>query len=590
MKTRFVIPLKLKLFLPVMVIVITVVVITTVLFLNSSIRSFNDQLINSLEVEVQTITKMFERESILKLEKVQTNLKVANIQFFSKPLHVTDRVITEEVENQQTNERHETVLPVWVRDGEPLYNDHDFVDFMEGVIGGSITVFQRIDSGFVRISTNIRKADGTRAVGTYIPNTSPVAKTILKGDVYYGRAMVVDEWYTTAYEPIMIDNKVAGMLYVGDKEKDMEELKRILNRLKIGKSGYPFVFDKHGILLIHPEREGEQWKDSQFMSRVLNTPGGVFEFEQDSHTRSVAYRYFEPFELYVAASVLTDVENRELVRNTVIGAFLVGSVAILLLLFFIYRFTSDRLYRYLNALEISKAKLASAEAALQQSEKLAHMGQISAGIAHELNNPLGVITMYSGIILDELPKESTLRDDLNIIVEQTDRCKSIVTGLLNFARKNKVIAQEVNIVDFLKNSLNNVVIPDNIKVNVHAEIEDPVVMLDKEQMTQVFTNLEKNAVEAMPEGGELNIYVRGGKNDVEITIADTGTGISEKNMGNLFTPFFTTKEAGKGTGLGLSLVYGVVKMHKGSINVESNTDPSAGKTGTRFIVTLPRII
>ncbi|MDX9929694.1 MAG: Cache 3/Cache 2 fusion domain-containing protein [Bacteroidales bacterium] len=590
MRSKLVIPLKLKLFLPVMIIVITVVVITTLWFVNRSIHSFNDRIISTLELEVQTLKQMFERERILKLEKVQTNLKVARIQFFSKPLVVTDRTMTVEVENQRSNMRHEAVLPVWKHGGKELFGSVEFVDFMEGIVGGSVTVFQRIDSGFVRVSTNIRKSDGQRAVATYIPNNSPVAETVLEGRSYFGRAVVVDKWYTTGYDPILIDNEVSGLLYVGDMEKDMSELKRILNNLTIGKSGYPFVFDKYGTLLIHPSREGEQWGDSLFLSNVLNTTDGTLTFLQDGHSKTAAYSYFEPFELYVAASVFNDIENRELVKNAVSGALMVAVIAIIFLLIFIYRFTTERLYNYLNALERSEAKLATTEEALQQSEKLAHMGQISAGIAHELNNPLGVITMYSGIILDELPADSPVRDDIRMIVEQADRCKNIVGGLLNFARKNKVNAREVDIVKFLSQTLSGVVIPENIRTAIHTDIKDTIVMLDIEQMTQVFTNLEKNAVEAMPEGGELNIQIIGTDREVEVIIADTGTGISEENMGKLFTPFFTTKKVGEGTGLGLPLVYGIVKMHKGRINVISNTDPSKGATGTRFCITLPRII
>lgn len=590
LKTKIVVPLKLKLFLPVMIIVITVVTITTLWLASRSVKSFDDQIINRLELEVQTITKMFERESILKLEKVQTNLKVANIHFFSKPLQITDRKLTIEVENQQTNTTHITTLPVWRHDGKELYNNYDFVDFLEEVIGGSITIFQKIDSGFVRISTNIRKSDSLRAVGTYIPNNSVVAETVLKGKVYYGRAVVVDEWYTTAYEPIIVDGNIVGMLYVGDKEKDMQELERILNKLKIGKSGYPFVFDKNGILLIHPTRKGEQWQDSTFMSGIFNTSSGTLDFMQGDHKKTVAYRYFDQFDLFVAASILNDVENRDLVRYSVSGALLIGALSVLFLLIFVYRFTTDRLFRYLNALDISKAKLATAEEALKQSEKLAHMGQISAGIAHELNNPLGVITMYSNIILDDLPEGNPVRDDVKIIVEQAERCKNIVGGLLNFARKNKIVAKDVNVIDFLRQSLNSVVIPPGIKAEVHADIDDPMLMIDTEQMTQVFTNLEKNSIDAMPEGGRLDIYIKGNEREIEVTVSDTGSGISKEHIDKLFTPFFTTKPPGKGTGLGLPLIYGIVKMHNGKISVKTNTNPDAGQTGTRFIITLPRYI
>jgi signal transduction histidine kinase len=113
-------------------------------------------------------------------------------------------------------------------------------------------------------------------------------------------------------------------------------------------------------------------------------------------------------------------------------------------------------------------------------------------------------------------------------------------------------------------------------------------MIDIDQMMQVLTNLEKNAVEAMPKGGILKISVEGNEDEVNFIIEDCGVGISKENMDKIFTPFFTTKEMGKGTGLGLPLIYGIVKMHKGQIHLTSNDDPVKGATGTTFTITLPR--
>jgi signal transduction histidine kinase len=197
--------------------------------------------------------------------------------------------------------------------------------------------------------------------------------------------------------------------------------------------------------------------------------------------------------------------------------------------------------------------------------------------------------MYSNIILEELEKDNPMVQDIELIVEQANRCKNIVGGLLNFARKNKMRPQEINIIDFVYRSLDSVVKTDRISTEVIAAIEDPSVMVDSEQMMQVFTNLEKNAVEAMPEGGKLTIDIKGNDDTVFVKFTDTGTGIAEENMDKLFTPFFTTKDVGKGTGLGLPLVYGIIKMHKGKIDVHSNNDPNEGETGTTFTLTIPRV-
>jgi len=248
----------------------------------------------------------------------------------------------------------------------------------------------------------------------------------------------------------------------------------------------------------------------------------------------------------------------------------------------------EKLHDSISNLNVSNEKLARARAALKQSEKLAHMGQLSAGIAHELNNPLGVITMYSNILMDEAPEGDSVRDDLKLIVEQAERCKKIVSGLLNFARKNQVNLSETDVVKFLEHSLNSIVKPDNIVTFFEPTIKDPIARFDIDQMMQVITNLEKNAIEAMPQGGELHVSVEGDESDIVFIVKDTGSGIEKENMDKLFTPFFTTKEMGKGTGLGLALIYGIVKMHKGKIHVSSNADPAQGATGTTFRITLPR--
>jgi two-component sensor histidine kinase len=251
-------------------------------------------------------------------------------------------------------------------------------------------------------------------------------------------------------------------------------------------------------------------------------------------------------------------------------------------------YSIEKLHDSINNLNVSNEKLARAKAALKQSEKLAHMGQLSAGIAHELNNPLGVITMYSNILMDEAPENDNVREDLKLIVEQADRCKKIVSGLLNFARKNQVNPVETDVVRFIRHSLDSIVKPDNITCSFDSSIGDPLARLDIDQMMQVMTNLEKNSIEAMPSGGTLRVSVEGDADEVTFIVSDTGTGIPKEHMDKIFTPFFTTKEMGRGTGLGLALIYGIVKMHKGKIRVESNADPAAGPTGTTFRITLPR--
>jgi iron only hydrogenase large subunit-like protein/nitrogen-specific signal transduction histidine kinase len=251
-------------------------------------------------------------------------------------------------------------------------------------------------------------------------------------------------------------------------------------------------------------------------------------------------------------------------------------------------YTIEKLHKSVKDLALSNEKLSSMKQALKQSEKLAHMGQLSAGIAHELNNPLGVVIMYSNILLEESKPDDPVREDLKLIVEQAGRCKKIVAGLLNFARKNQVNHQLVNIGELVNHSLESLIVPVNVKVSIINRATNPEAMLDLEQMMQVLTNLIKNAIDAMQSGGEIKIVLDDSLGDVTITIQDTGTGIKEEDRAKIFEPFFTTKGIGHGTGLGLATAYGIVKMHKGQIIAESNNDSSKGATGTSFKIVLPR--
>ncbi len=253
-------------------------------------------------------------------------------------------------------------------------------------------------------------------------------------------------------------------------------------------------------------------------------------------------------------------------------------------------YTIDQLHTTVTQLAESHKELASAQEALMQSEKLASMGQLAAGIAHEVNNPLGIVLMYAHLLLEEHAGNEQLRQDMSVITEQADRCKRIVSGLLHFARQNKVLLQPVSLRQLIQRALRSVNIPDSIRLETHVDLseDDDEADLDADQMIQVLTNLLTNAVAAMEAGGTLTLRAGGDEDKVTLAVSDTGVGIPKENLTKIFEPFFTTKQIGVGTGLGLAVAYGVVKMHRGDIQVTSNADKAAGPTGTTFAITLPR--
>ena len=224
---------------------------------------------------------------------------------------------------------------------------------------------------------------------------------------------------------------------------------------------------------------------------------------------------------------------------------------------------------------------------LAQTEKLASLGQLAAGVAHEINNPLGVIKCYANLIRRQLNSESEVLSDVEVIQRHTDHCKSVVEALLSFARVSKPKMGDTDLNTSIEEVL-SMIRPQTEKgrIEVKTAFSDrlPTVVADAQQMKQVIMNLLINAVQAMPDGGRIIVASRSDEEQrqVEVQITDTGAGIAEKNIGRIFDPFFTTKPVGKGTGLGLSIRYGIVSRHGGKITVDSKP----GK-GTTFTVRLP---
>ncbi|MEW5932347.1 MAG: ATP-binding protein, partial [Bacillota bacterium] len=235
-------------------------------------------------------------------------------------------------------------------------------------------------------------------------------------------------------------------------------------------------------------------------------------------------------------------------------------------------------------LEESHIQLQRMQEELIQSEKMASLGQLSAGVAHELNNPLGGILLFAGSLLEELAADDPRRREIELIRREAQRCRDIVRNLLNFARQTRLRKQEVKVADLLREVMEVMAPHIPPTVTVREEIcELPVVWLDAGEMKQVFTNVISNAIDAMPDGGTLTIRAARCGEGVTVCLADTGCGIPPEHLNQIFQPFFTTKPPGKGTGLGLATAYGIVKLHGGDIKVRSQVG-----VGTEVEIYLPR--
>jgi len=235
-------------------------------------------------------------------------------------------------------------------------------------------------------------------------------------------------------------------------------------------------------------------------------------------------------------------------------------------------------------LERANADLKRLQAELIQAAKMSSLGRLAAGVAHELNNPLGGITLYADLLLEDMRKDEPRRVTVEKIVQQTSRCRRIVQDLLAFARPSGSTARRVDVNSVLREAMS--VLKDqemfhNVEARWELAEELPRILADPDELRQAFVNIVLNAVEAMHGKGVLSFGTCRGEEaeSVVVTISDTGCGIPEGDIEHLFEPFFTTKDGG--TGLGLPITYGIVERHNGSIEVKSEVDK-----GTTFRICL----
>lgn len=399
---------------------------------------------------------------------------------------------------------------------------------------GTATVFLNE----TRIATNVLTPGGKRAIGTRV---SPEIKTAVldNGQHWTGRDYVVSDWYITAYEPIEdITGQRIGILYVGVLEKKYTDIQ---------KQALTFF--------------------------ILITAAGMVLAVGLGFM--LANRIMDPVNRLIQAS-------RQVSKGSLqpdIGPILKGEFGVM-----------QNTFKEMVA-AVGHRRAAS-ESKIIQSEKQASVGRLAAGVAHEINNPLTGVLTYTHLLLRRDDLNPEVREDLETIEAATQRVRKIVKGLLDFSRQTVLDPEPADINTLVRNTvslLENQALVKGVAVKFTPGEHLPKVTLDRSRMQSVLMNLIINALDATPQWGTIRIFTAVGlagnglnQSGIEITVADTGSGIHPDHMGKLFDPFFTTKAVGQGTGLGLSVSQGIIRRHGGYIRVQSEP----GK-GTRFFIWLP---
>jgi len=405
----------------------------------------------------------------------------------------------------------------------------------------------------LRISTNVRNERGERAIGTLL--SAEVKKAVLEeGKAWIDRAFVVTDWYITAYEPIKnVEGKIIGILYVGMLEK-------------------PYIDTANRVMLTF----------TLMASLCVVFLLIILYFSTTQITRPLQRMVIATEEIAKGdLSHKVDIKSRDEL------GFLATSFNEMIDQL---RRANEELMEWGRTLEKKveerTRELTEMQTKLLQSEKLASLGKLAAGVAHEINNPLGAILIYSHLLLEEMPKNTPAYENLRKIVKETSRCKDIVKGLLEFARPKEPEMSPTDVNETVDRALaimEKQALFQNVKINKEYG-QLPRIVADAAQLQQVFMNIILNAAEAMNGRGTLTITssLDPKKEQIRVAFKDTGHGIRPEDMPRLFEPFFTTKEVGKGTGLGLAISYSIIQKHKGTIEVSSQVGQ-----GSTFTIILP---
>jgi two-component system, NtrC family, sensor kinase len=369
---------------------------------------------------------------------------------------------------------------------------------------------------------------------------------------------------------------------------DIEPFESVLSNLELDRLGDAFIINHEGILQTSSRENGKVLEKAPLPVPSYSSKTEVTEGKgPNGQDLVIGYRYIDetPFILMIVKKKQALVESWQKTRLELIG-FLIGSVVLIMaVIVSIATYLVNRMY-YADEKRIMILH------EMEYANKMASIGRLAAGVAHEINNPLAIINEKAGLIKDlftlkdDYAKDQKLVGIVDSIIASVARCGRITKRLLRFARHMNVSLQAINLEEVIHevlDFLNKEAEYRSIAVSVKVQNDIPAFESDRGKLQQIFLNIINNAFAAMSDGGHLDITAElKGRDSISIAVTDDGCGIAEADLTHIFEPFFSTKTGQGGTGLGLSITYSLVHEIGGGISVQSK----AGK-GTTFIITLP---
>lgn len=381
--------------------------------------------------------KIFEDTDVRMYEQVEDLGRIIELQIETnqqgviKSLDVAKTLMQSYGGIQLVSENNSDLSKIWYLNDANLFTSHDFVDEVARLTGSSVTIFEKKSNGFKRISTSLVNEQGLREVGTLVSSSSEVSKAINNGQDYFGRAIVVDEWNLTAYSPIKNDGEIIGMIGIGVREKDLKGLRQIFKEKKYFNTGYPFMVDNEGTLIIHPTKEGQNVAGEEFFQQLIssNNQKGKTEYLWEGEQKYQYFYYMESIESYVSVSIYKS-ELMGIIRNVQFAIMVAVAIGVLLFI------------------AINSMVTRSITGALNKGVQFATMvsnGDLRTNINIDQKDEIGMLSNALNVMVEKLREIVTsINSGANNVASASQQISSTTQQLSQGASEQASSAEEVS--------------------------------------------------------------------------------------------------------------------------------------------------
>lgn len=515
-------------------------------------------------------------------------------------------------------------LPVLYLGNQKLSLDDTIPEKLKQSTGAVATIFMLYDNKLIRVSSTIFKEDKS-VIGTYISSDSEIYKKTINNEDYSGDIIIEGNGYITRMQPLLDkDKKVIGAIGIGNKVLN-QYLEETLNNVKFGETGYAYILDSKGNVIIHPSDVGKNVKDCDFVQDMFSNKNGVVEYTYNGIKKVAYYKYFEDWQWYIVITANYDelISSSRVILQTAIFAALI----IIILGGIIAVFLSNNLVKPINKLkscmEIAEKGDLTVQCEINSKDEIGALSEsfnkmlaenkhlleetlqydklkteFIANMSHELRTPLNII--FSTVQLFDLvissDKETDdikIRNYIEVIKQNCYRLIRLVNNLIDITKIDsgfmKIEIRNNNIVEVVEDIVQSTIEYANYMsrtIIFDTDVEEKIMAFDAEKLERILLNLISNAIKFTEPGDKISIDLFDKGDKVIISVKDTGRGIKEENISQLFERFKQVdpllSRSHEGSGIGLNIVKALVELHEGTIEVKSKYN-----VGTEFIISIP---